>query len=86
MDVVKHPRQVKAFNRKNIMDVAKTIRNCHITQASREIVVRALANYFEREDQFFDRNMFNNIAFGVLNHDPRTHSYSSVQEKPDEPI
>ena len=63
------------------MDIAKVLRNTAITTAHREIVTRALANYFEREDQFFDRKMFNQIASGTLDFDHRTVAYSTVQEK-----
>ena len=84
-EIVKHPRQVRAFNRKNIMDIAKVIRNTSISTASREIVTRGIANYFEREDQFFDRKMFNQIASGTLDFDHRTVAYSTVQEKPHDP-
>jgi len=84
-EVIKHPRQVKAFNRKNIMDIAKVIRNTSISTASREIVTRAIANYFEREDQFFDRKTFNQIASGILDFDKRTVAWSTVQEKPHDP-
>ena len=81
-EVIKHPTKVKPFSRKNIMDIAKVIRNTSISTASREIVTRAIANYFEREDQFFDRKMFNQIASGTLDFDHRTVAYSTVQEKP----
>lgn len=64
------------------MDIAKVIRNTSISTASREIVTRAIANYFEREDQFFDRKTFNQIASGVLDFDKKTAAYSTVQEKP----
>ena len=67
------------------MDIAKVLRNTAISTASREIVTRALANYFEREDQFFDRKTFNQIASGVLDFDKRTVAYSTVQEKPHDP-
>lgn len=67
------------------MDIAKVIRNTFISTASREIVTRALANYFEREDQFFDRKTFNQIASGVLDFDKKTAAYSTVQEKPHDP-
>ena len=83
-EVIKHPTKVKPFSRKNIMDIAKVLRNTAISTASREIVTRALANYFEREDQFFDRKMFNQIASGTLEFDHRTVAYSTVQEKPHE--
>ena len=84
-EVIKHPTKVKPFSRKNIMDIAKVLRNTAITTAHREIVTRALANYFEREDQFFDRKMFNQIASGTLDFDHRTVAYSTVQEKPNDP-
>ena len=84
MEIIKHPTKVKPFSRKNIMDIAKVIRNTSISTASREIVTRALANYFEREDQFFNRKMFNQIASGTLEFDHRTVAYSTVQEKPHE--
>ena len=67
------------------MDIAKVLRNTAISTASREIVTRALANYFEREDQFFDRKTFNQIASGVLDFDKKTAAYSTVQEKPHDP-
>jgi len=85
MELIKHPTKTKPFTRKNIMDIAKVIRNTAISTASREIVTRALANYFEREDQFFDRKTFNQIASGVLDFDKRTVAYSTVQEKPHDP-
>lgn len=84
-EIIKHPTKVKPFSRKNIMDIAKILRNTAITTAHREIVTRALANYFEREDQFFDRKMFNQIASGTLDFDHRTVAYSTVQEKPHDP-
>ena len=83
-EVIKHPTKVKPFSRKNIMDIAKVIRNTSISTASRVIVTRAIANYFEREDQFFDRKMFNQIASGTLDFDHRTVAYSTVQEKPND--
>jgi len=83
-EVIKH-NKTKSFSRKNMMDIAKVIRNTSISTASREIVTRAIANYFEREDQFFDRKMFNQIASGTLDFDHRTVAYSTVQEKPHDP-
>lgn len=83
-ELIKH-HKTKPFNRKNMMDLAKILRNCSISSSNREIVVRALANYFEREDPFFDRKMFNQIAAGIVESDFRTVGHSTVQEKKDEP-
>ena len=80
MELIKH-HKTKPFSRKNMMDIAKIIRNCHISVASREIVTRALANYFEKEDPFFDRKMFKNLSSGTLDSDPKTARYSTIQEK-----
>ena len=85
MELVRNPRP-KAFTRKNIMDIAKVLRNTAITTAHREIVTRAIANYFEREDPFFDRKMFNQIAAGIVESDFKTEFYSTVKEKPDEKV
>lgn len=83
-EVIKH-NKTKSFSRKNMMDIAKVIRNTSISTASREIVTRAIANYFEREDPFFDRKTFCQIADGTLEFDRRTVAYSFVQEKENEP-
>jgi predicted nucleic-acid-binding protein len=83
-ELKRDPKHAKAFSRRILMDIAKVLRNTAITTAHREIVTRALANYFEREDQFFDRKTFNQIANGTLEYDVRTVAYSPVQEKPNE--
>ena len=84
MELIKH-HKTKPFSRKNMMDIAKIIRNCPISLSNREVVTRALANYFENEDPFFDRKMFNNLSSGTLDSDPKTARYSTIQEKQNEP-
>lgn len=83
-EITRHPKRAKAFSRRILMDIAKTVRNCRISENNREIVTRALANYFSREDQFFDRDTFMGLASGKLDNDTRTRAFSTVQEKQDD--
>ena len=82
-EIIKHHKK-KSFNRKNMMDIAKIIRNLPISSNQRAIVYHALASYFESEDPFFDRKRFVQLATGQLNEDPKTGAYSNVKEKQDE--
>lgn len=79
MEVVKH-RLSKPFNRKNMMDMAKILRNVTMPDKVRDDLVRAMANYFEMEDQFFDRKRFVDIAASRLSHDSRTEAYSKLKD------
>ena len=83
-DIIKH-HKTKSFRRKNMMDIAKIIRNLRISSNQRAIVYHALASYFESEDPFFDRPRFVQLATGQLKEDPKTGAYSNVKEKQNDP-
>lgn len=78
--LVKH-HKVKPLSRVHMMDIAKLIRNLPINAPARETVRRALANYFETVDPFFDRQRFLDIATGTLASDVKTEPYSFIKEE-----
>lgn len=80
-ELIKHPKKTKPFSRKNVMDFAKVIRNANISNASRSVILKDLAEYLASEDPFFDKPMFTGIATGKYESDFRTRKHSKIQEK-----
>jgi hypothetical protein len=80
-EVNKHPTKAKSFSRLILMDMAKVIRNCNISENNRILIGRDLATYFQTKDPFFDRKTFMQIVSGQLNFDTKTEAYSTYEGK-----
>lgn len=79
-------KKYKTFTRRNVMDMAKTIRNTHLSANNKEDVGKALAKYLETQDPFFDYNTFMCIVTGKLAYDVKTEPYSPVKDKSNEQV
>ncbi len=70
----------KRLGRKHMMDIAKVVRNTTLSLNNRVIVGRALANYLESQEPFFDRPVFMQIVQGTTV-DTKTNYCSDVEDK-----
>ena len=61
------------------MDIAKCIRNTNLSLENRINVGRALATYFAKDDQFFDRPTFMGIVKGTTL-DRKTNAHSDIED------
>lgn len=80
---VKHVKR-KPFGRKQMMDIAKVIRNMNISNNSRLTVVRDLGKHFMEVDPFFQYKIFAQLASGRLDVDTKTEWCSEYKEKEDD--
>lgn len=79
-------RPYRRFTRVHIIDFAKCIRNATISNASRILVAREFADYFDSTEPIWDRKMFMQIASGIIEDDPKTKPYSILTEKSSEKV
>lgn len=74
----------KSFSRRDMMDIAKIVRNCSASAAGKADLSRRLADYFETVNAHFDRQTFSQIIIGKLDVDKRTEMHSNYKEIQDE--